>query len=197
MRPKLLTAVLTAITALVVAPSAHAGWMTGVGKPPVFRSDAVCSTFMDFQMADGLVKGLPQRTPGPATFELPQRTTPSLARPPITISNFGVWVETPSGGVDPSPVVSPSYRALPFRPISIDPSVLGVDWPVDYEPGAFTHSDQFTLLFNRWLAPGTRVRVNWGSWNAQTPRDYSFSFEVQRCRIVNLPIEPQLHPIAP
>ena len=120
---------------------------------------------------------------------------------PITLTSLGVWVDAPEGGLDPSPVVAPADRAVPFAPLYIDPSEIGGaigTWPGG--PGVLTHSVALRLDFNRWLEPGTQVWVGWGNWDPDTPNSTSWRFTVQACRglgVVHEPGEPVFQPIWP
>ena len=204
----LLAVALTAITVLSAAPLAQAGWRTGLGSLPMFRSDAVCIDHMDFQVADRVASGtVPIDLPDVPTIRLPPRSDLLRAQPPITLASLGVWVETLEGGVEASPVVAPADRTIPFAPFSIDPTEVGGANPVwleawleDGVPLQLTHSGRLRLDFNRWLAPGTRVRVAWGNWSPDTPNATAAIFPVQSCRglgVIHEPGEPVFQPIWP
>ncbi len=191
----LLAVAVTAVTVCSAAPSAHAGWMTGRGSLPVFRSDVVCRDHMDFELAT-YVRSVPRSLDVPT---MRSRQLGSSSRPsPSRASASGST--TPEGGLDPSPVVAPADRAVPFAPLYIDPSEIGGaigTWPGG--PGVLTHSVALRLDFNRWLEPGTQVRVGWGNWDPDTPNSTSWRFPVQACRgrDVHDPGEPAVQPIRP
>jgi hypothetical protein len=186
----LLAVAVTAVTVCSAAPSAHAGWMTGRGSLPVARGDAVCSYGMDFKVAT-YVSSVPHEPLDVPTIRFPPNSDLLASRDPIILANLGVWVDIPNEGVEASPVVDPADHVIPFAPLYIDPTEIGGavgTWPGG--PGNFTHSGQLRLDFNRWVAPGTSVRVGWGNWNPDTPNSTAFAFTVQRCR-------GSLHPIGP
>src|SRR4051794_27638713 len=91
----LLAAASVTAIALTAAPAAHATWMTGTGPLPLFRSEAVCGSGMDFQYA----------TLSTARITLPDG---KWVAAPVLIRDLGVWVVSPSGVRDPVPLVVPS-----------------------------------------------------------------------------------------
>jgi hypothetical protein len=183
----LLAAAVTAITVLAAAPAAHAGWMTGAGSLPVFRVNAVCNSYIDFEVGTYWTRGrLPVRTgttlPGDLTVE------PRLdVQPPLVLSNLGVWATSSDGEL--VPVVAPSDRSLPFQPLLIDPNQVGgrvsVPWPGPVA-GQLTHTGRYVLTFDRWLPYGTPVRVGWGNWSADYPSSTTFTSSVKQC--VSVPL---------
>ena len=199
----LLAAALAGVAALAAAPAAQANWITGKGNLPLMRSDSVCPDAMDFQFATyvpsvqaHLLDLADAREAGVKIGGglAPNATLPPP--PPITLQGLGVWIENPDETIDPNPVVAPSDVSVPFRPLRIEP--LAVLWPGF--PGQLTHSIQLSLRFNRWLAPGTRVRVAWGNWAPGKPSDTAWSWTVEGLcgtKVVAGPVPPQLAPIGP
>ena len=108
-------------------------------KPPVARGDAVCSDGMDFKVAT-YVSSVPREPLDVPTIRFPPNSDLLASRDPITLANLGVWVDTPDGGVEASPVVDPltshPVRAAVHRS-ERDRRRIGT-WPGG--PGNFTHS---------------------------------------------------------
>ena len=209
MRFKPLVAVSVAIagfSALAAAPAAQAGWITGQGSLPVFRSDAVCTTGMDFQYATYVPSAQARLLDVASARYLAEPDVPTLASPPVersilrpppptAIGGLGVWVVDSDGTIDlGDPVVEPQDYTVPFNPLFIDlrPGHETIGGAVGSWPGTIgqlTHSTQLTLAFNRWLPPGTWVQVAWGNWTPGTPSSTAWRFRVSGCK--------RLVPLAP
>jgi hypothetical protein len=188
----LLAAALAGATVLAAAPAAQAGWITGQGSLPLFRSDSVCSDGMDFQYAtyvdspQARLLGFGPQDPGVATISpspgLPTNATIAPAAA-VTLHDLGAWAVLPSGALDPNPVVVPADATVPFNPIFVDPAAIGgsvTTWPAG--AGQLTHSAQFTLPFDRPLPPGASVWVSWGNASPGTPSATAWTYTVRRCR---------------
>jgi hypothetical protein len=159
----LLAFTIAGIAALAVAPSAHAGWMTGQGNLPLIGYDAVCRDGIEVKYATyysppplatlDLGTSAPQPTRAPGGAPVPVAvTTPG----PLTLHGLGIWLADTAA----FPVVSPADYTVPYQPLLLDPPPSGIDsWPA--APGELTHSARYTLAFNRPLTPGTRVAIAW------------------------------------
>jgi hypothetical protein len=150
----LLAAGATSLTALAVAPAAHAGWITGNGNPPVYTTDAPCRNGMGWSYA---------------TFDF--GTWPPLPQS-RTIFAHAVVIDTGAPPtIPPDPALTVSWantRTIPRRQLVLPSSftLIGANlYPLDpfgrRRVNHFDYSADFTLTFNRTLPPGTPLRTQW------------------------------------
>ena len=190
----LLAVAVTAVTVCSAAPSAHAGWMTGRGSLPGVRSDVVCSDGMDFELAT-YVSSVPREPLDVPTIRFPPCSdllacaTAHHPREPRRLGRHaGRRSRSVARGRSRRPTPSRSRRCTSIRPRSAAHRHLA-----GRAGRASRTAVALRLDFNRWLAPGTQVRVGWGNWNPDTPNSTRGASPSSACRglgVVHEPGEP-------
>ncbi len=152
LRLAVLVAAAASVTVLAVAPAAHAGWVTGSSTPPVISTDPACQNGISWRYATYFTG-----TAWPP--QAPQVTLHDLA----VVSPAEFDVQDPP---DPSTVLAGGTYAVPRKDLYIDPLTIAAIPSALYVPGRvgwFDYSGEYLFTFNRTLAPGTHIRVQWRS----------------------------------
>jgi hypothetical protein len=157
----------TALTFLAAAAPAQAGWMTGNGNPPVYSTDDACRNGMTWSYL---------------TF------TPGVWPPPPGVRDIHAhWVSIESGPrLDPpDPALRVAFSptiAIPWAPRVLPATfnLIGAGiYP--FQVNRFDFSRDVAINFNRRLAFGTPLRLQWHEPNSNIAMYAAHRYRVANC----------------